>query len=129
MSASGSAHRAGRPLEALLSPGGLRRQRRRLDQRGRRVRVNSCVCEDFRSRVEAGVCELVGAVSAAAGGACAEVDARGIGEGAGMPRGSVTGWAERGASVEIACDPDEYHTKVLVKPVFMIENIRTSKYD
>jgi hypothetical protein len=46
-----------------------------------------------------------------------------------MFNGSATGCAELGASVEIARDPGEYQTKALVKPVFMIENIRTSKYD
>jgi hypothetical protein len=78
--------------------------------------------------VEADVHESVGAVSAAAGVACTDAVA-GMGEGAGMSCGFVTGWAERGASVEIACEPGENHTRVLMEPTFMIENIRTSKYD
>ncbi len=93
------------------------------------MRLNSCVCEDFRSRVEAGVCEPVGAVSTARGVACTGIAGEGIGTGAGMSSGFVTGWAELGASVEIACVPGENHTRALVKPVSMIENIRTSKYD
>jgi hypothetical protein len=86
------------------------------------------VCEDACNSVEAGVCEPVGAVSPViAGGATG--GSTGIGEGSGMSRGSVTGWAERGASEEIALDPGEYHTRARATPVFMIENIRTSKYD
>ena len=46
-----------------------------------------------------------------------------------MSRGSCTGCTERGASVEIVLGPGEYQTSTLTIPVFMIENIRTSKYD
>jgi hypothetical protein len=87
------------------------------------------VCEDFRSLEEAGVCEPVGFMSAAGSAGCTGDASDWIGKGAGMSCGSVTGWTEPGASVEIARDPGEYHTIVLVKPVSMIENIRTSKYD
>jgi hypothetical protein len=46
-----------------------------------------------------------------------------------MSRGSAGGCAERGASDEIVRGPGEYQTSTLTKPVFMIENIRTSRYD
>jgi hypothetical protein len=46
-----------------------------------------------------------------------------------MVRGSLAGCAQRGANVEMACDPGEYQTNIRRKPVLMIENIRTSKYD
>jgi hypothetical protein len=49
-------------------------------------------------------------------------DARGI-------PGVLTGLADSGASVELACEPGENHTSTLARPVLMIENIRTSKYD
>ncbi len=73
------------------------------------------------------MCEPVGAASPVVAGGTG--GGRGIGEGSGMSRGSVTGWAELGASEEIARDPGEYHTRARTTPVFMIENIRTSKYD
>jgi hypothetical protein len=53
----------------------------------------------------------------------------GRGNGSGIAPALLTGRAECGASVEIACDPGENHTRTLARPVFMIENIRTSKYD
>jgi hypothetical protein len=53
----------------------------------------------------------------------------GKGSGAGIAAQSFTGRVECDASVEIACEPGENHTRTWSKPVFMIENIRTSKYD
>jgi hypothetical protein len=75
------------------------------------------------------VCEELGAIGevawlASGGSSCGRIR-----DGSGMSRGSVTGRAERGASDEIACDPGENHTSTFTNPVFMIENIRTSKYD
>lgn len=75
------------------------------------------------------MCESVGALESARCAALREAVAGGIGAGWGMRRGSLTGCAERGASVEIARDPGEYQTNDRMEPVFMIENIRTSKYD
>jgi hypothetical protein len=75
-----------------------------------------------------GVCDEPGAVGEVGWPASGAIHGR-IREGSGMSRGSLTGRAERGASVQIARGPGEYQTKTLTKPVFMIENIRTSRYD
>jgi hypothetical protein len=87
------------------------------------------VCEDSRTPEKAEVCEA----PLAAGEAASELALRGRrggrSDGPGIAPGSLTGLAERGASVEIAREPGENHTRTLASPVFMIENIRTSKYD
>ncbi len=78
---------------------------------------------------KADVCDELLAV----GGSAREVSWRrgsgGSSDGAGIAWGSLTGLADSGASVEMACEPGENHTSTLARPVFMIENIRTSKYD
>jgi hypothetical protein len=75
---------------------------------------------------EADVCEAV----VAFGESAPEASRYGrSGSGAGIVPESLTGRAEYGANVEIACEPGENQTRTLARPVFMIENIRTSKYD
>jgi hypothetical protein len=91
--------------------------------------VNSCVCEDALSSEQADVCEDALTFGHGASEVSARTRRSGRGNGAGIVPESLTGRAECGASVEIACDPGENHTRTLARPVFMIENIRTSKYD
>src|SRR5579863_386032 len=90
------------------------------------MRTNSCVWEDSLAPERVCVCEpfAAGSRAVAAGGVQSS-----SGVGAGMSRGSRTGWAVRGASVELAGDPGEYQTNSLSRPPPRIENIRTSKYD
>jgi hypothetical protein len=75
------------------------------------------------------VCDEPGAAGDAAWETSRPSNRGKIRDGAGISRGSLTGRAERGASVEIAREPGENHTRALTNPVSMIENIRTSKYD
>jgi hypothetical protein len=56
-----------------------------------------------------------------------------IGDGTGLSRSSPSRSpsvrVEPGASVGIVREPGKNHTSTSIEPVFMIENIRTSKYD
>jgi hypothetical protein len=78
---------------------------------------------------EADVWEELGAIGEAVWEAAGGSSWGMISDGPGMSRGSVTGRAVRGASVDSAPEPGENHTSTFTKPVSMIENIRTSKYD
>ena len=78
---------------------------------------------------KADVCEELPAVNGALRRSHDAAAAAAAATGLGIASGSRTALADSGASVEMACEPGENHTSTLARPVFMIENIRTSKYD
>jgi hypothetical protein len=77
----------------------------------------------------AGVCDELAAAGARTAAVAGRRGSGGSSDGPGIESGSLTGLADSGASVEMAREPGENHTSTLARPVFMIENIRTSKYD